>query len=321
MKKRHGITGLKPNGRKKMKQDKNQEKQKYRGEQGFNLYYGELFSGGWEGLREALLKDTVHASLTYPDSETYFMDPASICAALCLPLDGSEEVLDMCAAPGGKTLVLCANLPENARLKSNERSADRKMRLSKVVGQSLPADISSRITVTGSDGATMCRKENASYGSILLDAPCSSERHVLKDPKYLSQWSPSRLKTMSMEQWALLSSAWRMLMAGGYLLYATCALSPKENDENVERLLKKFPDARLMDPDFISGTFNRNLEGLRSRNIRLEIQSGKDGAGIEEIFLSARKTDFGLHILPDSSGGYGPLFFSLVKKEASEPED
>lgn len=222
-----------------MKRNTNQEKQKYRGACGFDLYYGELFSERWEGLKKSLLTETRHASLTFPGCETYFMDPASICAALCLPLDESENVLDLCAAPGGKTLVVSANLAPESELKSNERSAERKKRLAKVVSESLPEDISKRIKVTCSDGATLCQRDDTRYGSILLDAPCSSERHVLNDEKYLSQWSPARLKSLAMEQWALVSSAWRLLNEGGFLLYATCALSPKENDEIISRLAKK----------------------------------------------------------------------------------
>lgn len=295
-----------------MKQNKIKDKDKFRGEEGFNSYYQELFLGRWDNLRQALLKDTSHASLTFPDCETYFLDPASICAALCLPSENAEDVLDLCAAPGGKTLVICANLPDSANLTSNERSPERKNRLSKVVSESLPQEISSRVKVTCSDGATLCQRETKKYQSILLDAPCSSERHVLKDPKYLNIWSPSRLKTMSMEQWALISSAWRLLDENGFLLYATCALSPKENDEIISRLLKKFPDAKKIDGEFLKATFEKNIGGLRDKKIVLEILEDKN-LKIEDIFAQAEKTEHGFHILPDRCG-YGPLYFSLIKK-------
>lgn len=302
-----------------MKQNRIDDKQKYRGEKGFELYYGELFNDRWENLKKSLLLETKHASLTFPDCQTYFMDPASICAALCLPVSQAEKVLDLCAAPGGKTLVVASNLSENAFMTSNERSPERKNRLAKVVEQSLPENLRSRINVTCSDGATLCKKDELSFQSILLDAPCSSERHVLKDQKYLSQWSPSRLKTMAMEQWALASSAWRMLEENGFLLYATCALSTKENDEIIERLLKKFPDAKLQTPETVKTVFNSNLGELKKRNIKIEILKDSDeepDCSIEKIFSSAHQTKYGMHILPDSSSGYGPLFFALIQKES-----
>ena len=68
------------------------------------------------------------------------------------------------------------------------------------------------------------------HQSSKLDVPCSSERHVFADEKYLDMWSPSRIKSLAIEQWALLSSAYRLLRNDGFLLYSTCALNPKEND-------------------------------------------------------------------------------------------
>ncbi|MBQ1832404.1 MAG: RsmB/NOP family class I SAM-dependent RNA methyltransferase [Treponema sp.] len=295
-----------------MKQDKSREKQMLRGETGFENYYSSLFPGRWAELKKSLMEDTKHAAVTFPGCTTYFLDPASVCASLCLPVSNAGHVLDLCAAPGGKTLVISANLSSDADMKSNERSPDRKKRLAKVIEDSLPESISSRISVSCSDGATMCRNENQKYGSILLDAPCSSERHVMKDPKYLSQWSPARLKNLATEQWALASSAWRMLENGGFLLYATCALSPKENDEIILRLTKKFEGALIQDMDVLEKTFSENLSSALSKNIEIKSLSEKS---IEEIFRCAEPTGCGMHVLPDTSGGYGPLYFSLIKKQ------
>ena len=291
-----------------MKQNKNQEKEKYRGKDGFNRYYNEIFFDRWDKLKSALLKENIQCSLTFQNCESYFLDPASICVALCLPIDDAENVIDLCAAPGGKTLVLSSNLPSTAALTANERSGERKSRLTKVINQSLPKEISSRIKITCSDGATLCKRENSVYESILLDAPCSSERHVLKDEKYLSMWSPSRLKTMAMEQWALLSSAWRILAPKGFL-------TPKENDESVAHLIKKFSDVKILEEDFIKSTFLRNLNNMTAKNIKIKMQAeDKNIAPLEEIFFKAEKTNFGFHILPDTSSGFGPLFFSLLQK-------
>lgn len=272
---------------------KNAEKEKLRGAEGFEAYYSELYTDRWSSLKKALLEESSPKALKAGGEKTYYLDSASVLAASCLPLDNAEEILDMCAAPGGKTLVLAKRMKPDARLTSNERSFDRKMRLSKVVVEHLPLDIRSRITVTNKDAALMCKSINDFYDAILLDAPCSSERHVLQDPKYLEQWSPSRVKTLAMEQWALLSSAWRMLKAGGYILYSTCALAPKENDEVLLRLLKKFPEAALCTPDF----------------------SISRPDFFESELPIAEKTEAGYHVLPDKACGAGPIYFSLIKKE------
>ncbi|MCR5764134.1 MAG: RsmB/NOP family class I SAM-dependent RNA methyltransferase [Treponema sp.] len=282
--------------------------EKLRGAEGFDSYYHELYGDRWESLRNSLFSDGAYVKLDFSGSQPYFLDPASVCAALCLPVRESSKVLDLCAAPGGKTLVLAGNLSEKAVLYSNERSAERKMRLSKVISQTLPEVLSKGIVVSCSDGATWCRRETEAYDSILLDAPCSSERHVLLDEKYLREWSPSRTKQLSIEQWALLSSAWRLLVKGGYMVYSTCALSVKENDDVISRLLKKFDDVRIASYEEVISCFSTN------RNTFAGIIEEKEGIEVMSVLKNAEKTKFGLHILPDSSCGAGPIFFSLIQK-------
>lgn len=288
-----------------MKQNKTP---KLQGAQGFDAYYTEIFSQRWPSLKESLLKETVHAELRAGGVESYFLDPGSVCAALTLPVEGGEKLLDLCAAPGGKTLVIASNMDEEARLYSNERSPERKVRLAKVISTCLPESISQRITASCSDGATWCRRETESFDRILLDVPCSSERHVLQDPKYLKEWTPSRIKTLSMEQWALLSSAWRLLKKDGYLIYSTCALSPEENDKVVQKLSKKFPDAIHCTRQEMTETFLKNLQSLGEKLLLPE------GLDIRQVYDGAEQTEFGFHVLPDTDYGTGPLYFTLLKK-------
>ncbi len=272
-----------------------QKKQKLCGADGFDQYYRRLFGARWDALKCALQGESDYAEWNAGGDETYFLDAASVRAALALPLENAPRILDMCAAPGGKMLVLARAMHTDARLLANERSLDRMRRLRNVCDTCLPAPVRQRVTVTCHDGARMCRTQAEAFDAILLDAPCSSERHVLADAKYLAEWSPSRIKTLALAQWALLSSAWRMLARGGYLLYATCALSPAENDDTVARLLKKFPDAQICTPDIASGCY------------KTAMARGKALPAYE-------KTAFGAQILPDVAGGAGPLYFSLLKK-------
>ncbi|MBR1404450.1 MAG: RsmB/NOP family class I SAM-dependent RNA methyltransferase [Treponema sp.] len=273
-----------------MKQ-KDREK-KLTGAQGFDAYYSNLFGERWQAIKNAFSLAPDYAEWKSGGEKSYFLDSASVRAAVSLPLENASDILDLCAAPGGKTLVLACNMGENAQLLSNERSPERKNRLLNTVRDCLPQEIQSRVQVICKDGAVMCRANESSFDAILLDAPCSSERHVLADEKYLSEWSPSRIKTLSMAQWALLSSAWRMLRAGGYLLYSTCALSPDENDCVIEKLLKKFDDAKLCEPKI---ALNYN-EFTKSALPEYE------------------KTQFGAHVLPDKANGAGPLYFCLLQK-------
>lgn len=276
-----------------------QKQNKLTGAQGFEQYYSELYGQRWEKIKTAFANENQAVEYHVPGAEkSYFLDSASVLAALCLPLDNAENILDLCAAPGGKTLVIASRMPNDAKLSSNERSPERKHRLSVVVETCLPPEISERITVSCSDGSTWCTRQTECFDHILLDAPCSSERHVIADPKYLNNWSLSRIKTVTMEQWALLSSAYRLLTVGGTLLYSTCALCPQENDEMIERLFKKF-----------------NKDGTSFKLI-------EPSPNVDEIKNCAQislpeweKTKYGYMIMPDKQNGAGPIYFSIIQKE------
>ena len=102
-----------------------------------------------------------------------------------------------------------------------------------------------------------------------------------------------------MEQWALLSSAYRLLVSGGYLLYSTCALCPSENDGVVSRLFKKFSDAELCFTDS-EPAVKENIERFCSLPPLIQLE----------------RTEYGFHILPDKSSQCGPIWFTLIHKKA-----
>ena len=275
-------------------------KPKLFGADGFEEYYRELYGQRWDALKESFAGEgsAVEYHVTGAQ-ESYFLDSASVLAALCLPLENATDLLDLCAAPGGKTLVLASRMDGDAKLSSNERSPERKHRLSTVVENCLPPEISERVITSCSDGATWCTRQSECFDRILLDAPCSSERHVIADPKYLNTWSPSRIKTVTTEQWALLSSAYRLLRPQGILLYSTCALCPEENDGMIERLYKKF-----------------NKDGSAFRLLEPAPQLSQISAFAPALTLPGfEKTKYGYMIMPDRQKGAGPIYFSIISKE------
>ncbi|MBP5575972.1 MAG: RsmB/NOP family class I SAM-dependent RNA methyltransferase [Treponema sp.] len=304
------------------------KKEKLLGAEGFDSYYGSLFESRWPLLKDTLFAEPCYLELSLGGTKPYFLDPASVCSALCLDTSrfGNRDegfcIADLCAAPGGKTLVLASCMEKDSVLYSNERSPARKKRLDLVVEETLGNELASRVHTSCSDASLWGRREKKSpaaalsqttfpeqFDAIFLDAPCSSERHVLSDKKYLDIWSPARIKGLSVEQWALLSSAWRILKAGGSLVYATCALNPQENDDVVARLKKKFSDAQFLSHEEVVNIFRGNLEKLLPH-----VKMPKSGFSLEEVFSRAEKTELGFHILPDTAFGCGPLYFSCIKK-------
>ncbi|MFN8791973.1 MAG: RsmB/NOP family class I SAM-dependent RNA methyltransferase [Bdellovibrionales bacterium] len=232
----------------------------------FDKHYGKLWGDRWQALRAALkahhqvafrmesprqsVKEmAIHQPGQMPERKAegllseYFMDPASLLMARALPLEGVEKVLDMCAAPGGKSLVLISRLPDSAEIICNEPSGSRRESLTKVIQNYVPRDRREKVWVRGQDGAQYGLKMPAQFDAILVDAPCSGEAHLLENQKEMQNWSPKRSEGLAIKQYSLLSSAWSALKPGGSLVYSTCSISPLENDGVIEKLLKKKKDA------------------------------------------------------------------------------
>jgi 16S rRNA C967 or C1407 C5-methylase (RsmB/RsmF family) len=286
-----------------------------RGAAAFRDYYGGLFGERWPALEAALSAPPDSTAFAAGEGlEPYYLDSASVFTASCLELPDEGLVLDACAAPGGKSLVLASRLAPpsesgaGARLVANELSADRRRRLRDVLDRHLSPELRSRVEVTGRDAAAMCRAFESSFDAILLDAPCSSERHLLRqagarsgsggraDEAALAGWSPARVRGLAMRQWALLSSALIMLKAGGCLVYSTCALGRAENDGVIERALAKYGAGLALEPPVYSGRGDAEAIG---------------GSG---SFEGAEATEYGLAILPDRSEGAGPMYICKLRK-------
>jgi 16S rRNA (cytosine1407-C5)-methyltransferase len=256
---------------------------KKQGLEAFDLWYAARFGGRWPCLRESLLEPAEPVPYGEGLAKPYLLDRASILAALTLTLPDEGCVLDACAAPGGKSLVIASRMGAHVTLLSNELSGERRRRLVNVLDEHLNEKTRTRVTVSGYAASASGGRpsERNRFDAILLDAPCSSERHVLQDQHALSQWTPARPRSLAQRQWALLSSAFLMLKAGGALVYSTCALSEEENDHAVSRLLEKYgAEVLLEDPPFTEG----------------------------------EETKYGRIILPDTSNNMGPMFVAKITK-------
>lgn len=216
----------------------------------------------------------------------YFMDPASLLTASVLPVEGSERVLDMCAAPGGKTLVIASKILAShspTEVIANEISGPRREALKKVLQNYIPTEKRQNFWVKGQDGVKYGLHQPESFDAILLDAPCSGEAHLIENKKELEAWSPKRSQGLSIKQYSLMSSAWSALRPGGTLLYSTCSINPQENESVIEKLLKK-------------------------KGLNVQIVSAK-------LSQEPERLKYGFQFFPDQFG-FGPIYGCLIRKVA-----
>ena len=149
-------------------------------------------------------------------------------------------MLDLCAAPGGKSTLARAMLPEGSVLFSNEPVRSRANILLE------------NITKWGwTDCHVTCcyprdyRKSKMHFDVILCDVPCSGEGMFRKDPATIGEWSPQNVERCWRLQREIVSDAWACLNDGGLLIYSTCTFNTKENEENVSWILENF-DADIL---------------------------------------------------------------------------
>lgn len=285
-----------------------------KGPNGFEQFYFDMYGERWPRLKEALLAPKKHVAVVNPFSKFkfdnpvhltgisfdhhvgdlfsspektdegylnyYLMDAASILPVEALDIKPHDKVVDLCAAPGGKSLLCALKLKNQGLLVSNDRSAGRRARIHRVFDDYLPRTEQKNITITAHDATKWSLYQKSIYDKVLLDAPCSSERHVLEDSKELSLWAQGRTKAISITQFAMLASALDIVKVGGRVVYSTCALSKLENDDIIRKLYaKRAGRFELLRPEFSFGG----------------------------------PTEFGWQVLPDNSG-WGPFYLAIIQR-------
>ncbi|MCH2080886.1 MAG: RsmB/NOP family class I SAM-dependent RNA methyltransferase [Saprospiraceae bacterium] len=150
-------------------------------------------------------------------------------------LSEPQKVLDLCAAPGGKSTLLSSLLPTDSLLLSNE------------VIQSRFQILKENMTKWGAINSCLSRHDSKDFKEltdffdlIIVDAPCSGEGLFRKDPKASDEWSPENVQLCTGRQKRILAEAVKMLQVGGTLIYCTCTFNHKENEDNAAWLMNEF---------------------------------------------------------------------------------
>lgn len=189
----------------------------------------------------------------YTDGAFVVQDPATACAVDLLDIRPGLRVLDACAAPGGKTVLLAENMSNSGGhlaglLVAADLYEDRLHTLRANLQRMKQPDVHvRRLDAADPDAARKLRRDVAPAGfdRILLDVPCSNSGVIQRRPDARYRLTPARLKALVETQHTLLSVAATLLAGGGRLVYSTCSLEAEENGDAVRNWLKKNRGMRL----------------------------------------------------------------------------
>ena len=181
-------------------------------------------------------KHPFHAAGLY-----YLQDPSAMAAAELLAPQPGERVLDLAAAPGGKTTHLAALMAGEGLLVANEIHPQRAWDLA----ENLERCAVRNAAILNETPARLANHFGAYFDRVLLDAPCSGEGMFRKSPIARHEWKPGLPQACALRQGEILNQAARLVSPGGWLAYTTCTFAPEENEMVIDRFLNDHPSFEL----------------------------------------------------------------------------
>ena len=193
----------------------------------------------WEPLGRYLAADAKPgAGIAHAAGAFYLQDASAMAPVAALDPRPGERVLDLCAAPGGKSGQIAARLNGRGFLLSNEIEFSR----ARILLGNLERLGVTNAFVTSAPAEALARVLPAFFNRVLVDAPCSGEGMFRRDPEAASQWNPDAPAGCAARQTAILNDAARMVRPGGKLVYSTCTFNRLENEGTVREFLRAHPD-------------------------------------------------------------------------------
>jgi len=224
-------------------------------------------------------------SSPYTQNKIYIQNLSSIIAANSLEISDNDWVLDLAAAPGGKSLIFSEKAKKVSAVEPDKKRFFRMKRNFKEHG-------AKNIQTYNKDGRFVYKATGELFDKVFLDAPCSSEAHIDLN-EGITWWNLKRVKRFSKLQKELLISAFESLKTGGEMIYATCTFSPEENEENIDFLLKKYPNARVLEVDLDIDNIQEGISSWEGKEYNKEVKKA-------------------IRILPKDA--YSGFFFCKIKK-------
>lgn len=222
----------------------------------------------------------------------YIQEPSAMAPVPFLEVKPGERVLDLCAAPGGKTTQIADCMQGKGILVSNEIHPAR----ARILSENVERMGVCNAVVTNESPEKLAAVFPAYFDKILVDAPCSGEGMFRKNDAACAEWSEENVALCAKRQDEVLRCAGGMLRPGGRLVYATCTFAPKEDEGTVSRFINSHPDfciVKIKKPDGFANGQGKWIE--------------EPASGIEEA----------VRLLPHKIRGEGH-FFAVLERKGSE---
>lgn len=182
-------------------------------------------------------------SYLFDNGAYYLIDASSLLVSYYLPTKNGDLVLDLCSAPGGKTIsLLLNNLDKNLNVIANDLSHQRALELSK----NIERQGFSNVIVTNNDFSKIYKFYQNKFNAIILDAPCSGSAMFRKNSLAKEDWTINKVLSLQERQKELIKMSHFMLKEDGYLIYSTCSFSKEENEDVVLDALNNFNDLEII---------------------------------------------------------------------------
>ncbi len=197
----------------------------------------------------------------------YMQEPSAMGAVEALAIKPGMKVLDLCAAPGGKSTGIAARLNGKGLLVANEIEVQR----AKTLQFNMERMGAVNTVVTCAHPEVLCGALRGMFDAVLVDAPCSGEGMFRKDEAAIIEWSLAHVRTCAVRQTAILESAAQAVKRGGVLVYSTCTFSEEENERVVEAFLTTHVEFELV---FMKRCYPHKMKGEGHFVARLIKSSG-----------------------------------------------
>lgn len=183
-------------------------------------------------------KSPLHESGAY-----YLQEPSAMSVVPHLDIKEGDKVLDMCAAPGGKSTYILSKLNDTGLLVSNEINPTR----IRALGENLERFGDRNCIITNTDSNNLRKIFTGYFDKVVIDAPCSGQGMFRKDEVAITDWSYAKVLECQSIQKEIIRDGYDMLENGGILVYSTCTFAKEENEDVINDFISEYKDAKLIE--------------------------------------------------------------------------